>query len=145
MSKEEMDWISILMGKTGALAKDCIINEENSRVIFVLERPDAGKAIGRGGETIRQLRTDLGRDVEIIEYSENPEELAKNAIAPVRVKKTTLKRESGKTTILLTVEKKDKGRAIGKGGKVLKKAQMLVKRHFNIDDVKIVSVNETIE
>ena len=35
------------------------------------------------------------------------------------------------------VQQKDKGRAIGKGGSVLKRSRMLLKRHFDVDNVFI--------
>ena len=40
LSKEEMDWISLLLEKTGAMAKDCIIEDE--RIIFLLNKGDTG-------------------------------------------------------------------------------------------------------
>ena len=133
-----MDWISLLMTKTGVFAKDCVIDNEK-RLIFILARQDAGKVIGRGGETIRQLQNDFKRDISIIEYSDNLEQFAANTIAPVPVTRptTVITTENQKSRVILTVDKKDRGRAIGKGAWILKRSQALLKRHFNIDDVKI--------
>lgn len=139
MNKEELDWLSILMQKTGVFARDCIVFDDS--IIFVLNHSDTGKVIGRGGETIRHLRVDLGREVEIIVFSDSPEEFANNTIAPVRVIKKTILRtdDHKKTHITLVVAAKDRGRAIGRNRRILNRSQTLLKRHFNIDTVRIIS------
>ena len=40
MSQEELSYISILEGLTGALAVDCILEREENRVIFIVRRND---------------------------------------------------------------------------------------------------------
>ncbi|MFX0050990.1 MAG: KH domain-containing protein, partial [Candidatus Hermodarchaeota archaeon] len=74
MNQEELRFISILEGLTGALAVDCIWDKSESRVIFVVRRHDTGKVIGRGGTTIRRLRDHFQKQIDIVVYSEQLEE-----------------------------------------------------------------------
>lgn len=136
LSKEEMNWISLLLEKTGAMAKDCIIEEE--RIIFLLNKGDTGRVIGKNGQNIKQLRSTFSKEVQVVEFNEAMEKLAMNTIAPVKVKNVVLKKEkSGKSSIVMYVDAKDRARAIGKGGATLKRSKSILKRHYNIDNVFI--------
>lgn len=136
LSKEEMDWISLLLEKTGAMAKDCIIEDE--RIIFLLNKGDTGRVIGKNGQNIKQLRNVLGKEVQVVEYGDAVEKLAMNSIAPVKVNNVVLRKDkNGKSTIVMYVQPKDRARAIGKQGSTLKRSKAILKRHYNIDNVFI--------
>lgn len=136
LSKQEMDWISLLLEKTGVMAKDCIIEEE--RIIFLLNKADTGRVIGKNGQNIKQLRTTLGKEVQVVEYGDIVEKLAMNTIAPVKVSNVVFRKDkNGKSSIVMFVQPKDRARAIGKNGQTLKRSKAILKRHFNIDNVFI--------
>ena len=99
MSQEELRFISILEGLTGALAVDCIWNKTESRVIFVVRRNDTGKVIGRGGTTIRRLREHFQKQVDIVEYSDRLEIFASNTVAPAKTQNVTIHEKLGKKNI----------------------------------------------
>ena len=139
MSQEELRFISILEGLTGALAVDCIWNKEESRVIFVVRRNDTGKVIGRGGTTIRRLREHFQKNIEIIEYSDDLEIFASNTIAPAKTKTVEIIEKSGKKIVVITVVQKEKGKAIGKNGRIIQRSRLLMKRHFGVTNVIIQS------
>ncbi len=90
MSQEELRFISILEGLTGALAVDCIWDKSESRVIFVVRRYDTGKVMGRGGTTIRRLREHFQKHIDIVEYSEQLEKFASNTLAPAKTENVEL-------------------------------------------------------
>ena len=136
LSKEEMNWISLLLEKTGAMAKDCIIEDE--RIIFLLNKGDTGRVIGKNGQNIKQLRNSFGKEVQVVEYGDVVEKLAVNSIAPVRVDNVVFRKDkNGKSSIVMFVQPKDRARAIGKNGSTLKRSKAILKRHFNIDNVFI--------
>lgn len=139
MSQEELRFISILEGLTGALAVDCIWDKSESRVIFVVRRRDTGKVIGRGGTTIRRLRDHFQKQVDIVVYSKQLEVFASNTLAPARTQNVELHEESGKKTVVITVIPKEKGKAIGKNGRNIQKSRLLMKRHFGVNNVVIQS------
>ncbi len=134
---EEMRYISLLQDLTGAVARDCIIDRDNNRLIFIVQPGDAGKAIGRRGANINKLRELLNMEIEVVEYAEKLEDMVKNLFAPARVLKVRLIRRDGRKVVYVTVDPNDKGKAIGRGGRRVAIARLVLKRYFDIDDVKI--------
>lgn len=137
LSTESIRYIALFEGLTGATAKDCIVDEENSRIIFVVKNGDMGLAIGRNGENINRVKRSIGKQVEVIEYSEDLEEFLKNIIRPVLVRNISVSYRDDKRIAYVEVLSKDKGLAIGRDGKNVEKAKMLAQRHHGIDDVII--------
>jgi len=137
-TSKEMRYISLFESVTGANVKDCIVNEEQSRVIFVVKEGEIGMAIGRGGRNIHTLERMTGKKQEIIEYSEKPAQFIKNALKPAMVKEVRItERPNGKTMAVVTVNPKDKGVAIGKNGRNAERLRFLAKRYFQIENVSI--------
>jgi N utilization substance protein A len=137
-TSKEMRYISLFESITGANVKDCIVNEEQSRVIFVVKEGEVGMAIGRGGRNIHTLERMTGKKQEIIEYSERPAQFIKNALKPAMVKEVRItERPNGKTMAVVTVNPRDKGVAIGKNGKNAERLRFLAKRYFQIENVSI--------
>ena len=137
-TSKEMRFISLFESITGANVKDCIVNEEQSRVIFVVKEGEIGMAIGRGGRNIHTLEKMTGKKHEIIEYSERPAQFIKNALKPAMVKEVRItERPNGKTMAVVTVNPRDKGVAIGKNGRNAERLRFLAKRYFQIENVSI--------
>lgn len=135
----EMKHIALFESISGANVKDCIIDENNGRVIFVVKEGDLGAAIGRGGRNIRLLERITGKKHEIIEHSEDPVQFIKNILKPAEVKEVRIsERPDGKTIAVVAVNPRDKGVAIGKNGKNAERLRFLVKRYFQIQNVSIV-------
>ncbi len=137
LTAEEMRYIVLLQDITGASARDCIVDNENSRVIFVVKPGDAGKAIGRRGSNINMLRKVLGKDVDIVEYADNLEAFVKNVFTPARIINTRLIERGRKKLLYITVDPNDKGKAIGRRGRKVALARLILKRYYDIDEIKI--------
>ncbi|MET1160705.1 MAG: NusA-like transcription termination signal-binding factor, partial [Thermoprotei archaeon] len=91
------------------------------------------------GINIQRLRRLLNKDIEIVGYSDKLEEQVKYALAPAKVREVKLvKRPSGKKIVYASVEPSDKGIAIGKNGRNVARATLILKRYFGIDSVVIV-------
>jgi N utilization substance protein A len=134
----EMRYIALFESITNASAKDCIIDEEQGRVIFIINEGQIGAAIGRGGRNIHTLERMTGKKHEIIEYSEDPVKFIKNALKPATVKEVRVsERPDGKKMAVVAVNPKDKGVAIGKNGKNAERLRFLAKRYFQIQNVSI--------
>ena len=52
LTSREMRYIALFESITGANVKDCIIDDELNRIIFVVKQGDIGAAIGKGGKNI---------------------------------------------------------------------------------------------
>ncbi len=134
----ELRYIALFQDVTGATVKDCIIDEENNRIIFIVRKGDLGLAIGRKGMNIKKLKKILGKDIEVVEDGNGIEELAANSVAPARVRDVRIVEMPGKKTVYINVEPKDKGIAIGKNGRTAARAKMILKRYYDIDNVIII-------
>ena len=135
---DEMRYIALFESISGASVKDCIVDEEQGRAIFVVSQGQVGVAIGRGGRNIHTLEKMTGKKHEIIEYSEDPVQFIKNALKPAAVREVRItERTDGKTIAVVTVNPKDKGVAIGKNGKNAERLRFLAKRYFQIQNVSI--------
>nr|WP_304326883.1 NusA-like transcription termination signal-binding factor [Candidatus Culexarchaeum yellowstonense] len=131
-----MNYIALFESVTGAVTKDCIIDENNDRIIFIVRQGDMGLAIGKGGINVKRLKNILNKNIEVVEYAEDPETLIKHALAPARVKSVKImKTPDGQKTAYVTVEPQDKGIAIGKDGKNILKAKLIAKRYFDIEKI----------
>jgi N utilization substance protein A len=137
-TSREMRYIALFESITGATIKDCIIDDELNRIIFVVKKGEVGMAIGKQGKNIRLLEKMTGKRHEIIEHSENPAQFIKNALKPARVKEIRIsERPDGKTIAVVAVNPKDKGVAIGKNGRNAERIRFLAKRYFQIQHVSI--------
>ncbi len=137
LTAEEIRYMSLLQDLTGAVARDCIIDEENNRIIFIVRPGDAGKVIGRRGVNINRLRKVLNRDVDVVEYADNLEDMVRNVFSPAKVLGIRLVTRGDKKILYVTVDPNDRGKAIGRGGRKISLARLVLKRYFDIDDVRI--------
>ncbi|MCE7749512.1 MAG: NusA-like transcription termination signal-binding factor [Candidatus Heimdallarchaeaceae archaeon] len=137
LSQTEMQYITILQGIVNVTIKDCIVDEEDNKVVFVVSGGQAGLAIGKRGMNINKLKEMIAKDVEIIEHSSDPAKFIRNCFLPIIIREVTfLDRRNGKAATV-EVDNKDKGRAIGRSGKNINKVKNLVLRQFDIVDVMI--------
>lgn len=137
LSTEGIRYIALFESLTGARARDCYEDLENNRLLFVVRNGDMGLAIGKGGDHINRVKKAIGKHVEIIEHSEDPEEFVKNAFHPVAVKNINIVINNDKRIAYVEVPTKEKGLAIGRDGRNIEKVKKLSLRHHNINDVII--------
>jgi len=138
LTSAEMRYIALFENITGAVATDCIIDDKRNRIILIVRKGDVGLAIGKHGSRIKLLQRMTRKDIEIVEYSENPEDFIKNSFAPARIKEIRITDRLDNTKVaVVTVENQDKGIAIGKAGKTAERTRFLAKRYFQIDNVVI--------
>ncbi len=137
LSQTEMQYITILQGIVNVTIKDCIVDDDDNKVVFVVSEGQAGLAIGKRGMNINKLKEMISKDVEIIEHSSDPAKFIKNCFLPIIIREIVfLDRKNGKAATV-EVDNIDKGRAIGRNGKNIIKVKNLVLRQFDIVDVMI--------
>jgi len=138
LTEEEMRYIALFESLTGATTKDCVYDPQMNRLIFLVKPGQVGLAVGRNGIKVKRLRQLLGKNIEVVEYAETPEELIKNSLFPAKVRAVKITKTSdGRKIAIVTVDPAYKGLAIGKDGRNISRARILVKRYFDIDNVII--------
>ncbi len=146
LTTDQMRLISLFQNVTGASARDCVEDEKQNRVIFVVSEGKMGLAIGKGGSHIRNLQNIVKKSVELVEYSDDPVEFLKNMLNPKLVTEVKLnKRLDGTTQAIVIVDPKKKGIVVGREGRNAEKARLLAKRYFEITSVLINSPDKIME
>jgi len=138
LTSKEMSYIALFENITSATARDCIVDDELNRIIFIVKEGDIGVAIGKNGKNIRLLERMTGKKHEIIEHSDRPDQFIRNALKPARVNEVRItERPDGKSIAVVSVNPRDKGVAIGKNGRNAERIRFLAKRYFQIQNVSI--------
>ncbi len=146
LSTDQMRLMSLFQNVTGATARDCVEDEKQDRVIFVVNEGKMGLAIGKGGSHIKNLQNIVKRNVELVEYSDDAEKFLKNILNPKLVTEVKMnKRDDGTLQAIVTVDPKKKGIVVGREGRNAEKARLLAKRYFEISSVLINSPVPTLE
>ena len=138
LTMEEMRYITLFQDITGVTPRDCVIVEELGVVIFIVDSDKIGQAIGRKGINTKYLSKLMNREIEIIGWADNLEGFVKSIFMPARVYRVQLIESNLRKTVYVYVDSKDKGIAIGKNGRNVAKARLLLKRYYLIDSVIIV-------
>lgn len=141
ITPEQLRYIQLFQNMLGVKPKDVVEDKEENRLIFVVEKGDLGKAVGRRGRKLktmsRLLRGDLNKSIEVVEFDETPEGFVTNLLSPARVPKVKLVKKGDGTIAIAYVVEQDKSVAIGKNGRRIKRARMMAKRWYDIDNIKI--------
>lgn len=82
IGNQQILYMNALEDISGAKAKNCVIFPDH--VAFLVRENQMGLAIGKNGETIRNLRKKIGKNVEVIEWNDSPKEFLSKAIMPVK-------------------------------------------------------------
>ena len=138
ISMDDMKLIASFERITGASAVDVVKDEDSDRIIFVVPSKQLGRAIGKGGSNVKAAAKQFGQPVDIVEMADTPKEFISSALAPARVKEVNIsEHKNGDKVAHVSVEEDDRGIAIGKDGRNVARARILVRRHFDVDNVVI--------
>ncbi len=139
-TEQELGLMAMFRNITGVQPRDCIIDDQFDRVIFVIDKGFMGLAIGRKGQTIAQVEKIIGRPVELVEYSDDPAEFIKKTLGEryvIDVRITT--RFDGRKVGIVTIPLRSKGAVLGKGGRNAERTRLLARRYFGIDQIHIMT------
>jgi N utilization substance protein A len=140
LTSDQLSMLSMIQGMTGATARDCIIDQKSNRVILVVAKGQMGLAIGKDGAAVKKIERAVRKPVEVVEWADDVEGLVRNALGTKYVREIRIgERLDGVKSVVVVVDHRKKGAALGMGGKNAEKVRLLARRYFGVGDVQITS------
>lgn len=134
---EELKYMSIFSEITGVTVYRCFVDGDSGKLYFLVKKGDLGKAIGRNGRNVRVLSELFKRQIEVFEYSDDLVEMVKNLFPGVEILKVDVTERGDERVVSITVREEDKGRAIGRDGRNVKRARLILGRLFNVSRLTV--------
>ena len=125
-------FMNLFESLTHAKVKDCIVEEE--RIIFIVEENNISKAVGRQGVNVRRLENSLKKKIKIVEHHPELLKFVQNVIYPLKVRE--IKEEEG-VVVITAPDTTTRGYLIGRGAANLRGFESIVKRYFDIKEMKV--------
>jgi transcription termination/antitermination protein NusA len=140
LTSEELGLMSMFQNISGATVRDCVIDTKMERVIFIVGQGEMGLAIGKSGATIKKVQEAIGKQVELVEWSDDAKQFIMNSLNPQYITEIRMSEKAdGTKSATVVVEQKRKGALLGKEGRNAEKARLLARRHFSVETIHIVS------
>lgn len=131
-TKELLATMKLFTRITGAILKDSF--EYEHTLYFVVESGHIGKAIGKGGATVRELQDKLKKHVRIIEFNPDIATFVQNLIYPLRVEAVIV--NDGKI-IIKSSDRAIRGQLIGRNAKNLNMLKDVASRYFPVSIIQV--------
>ena len=135
LTEDTLKYISLFEALTKANVIDCM--ETDDKLVFVVEKGQGITAVGHKGENVIRLNEMTGKNIQVVEYSDDPAQFVKNVFHIYNPQKVEIEQRNNITHATVTVDPKLKGRAIGKAGKNLRIARDIVNRHHEIQSISV--------
>ena len=128
-----MKYISLFEALTRSKLKDCF--ELDERLVFIVQPGEIGKAIGKKAANVKRLENILKRKIRIIEFNPDIVEFMSNVIYPIKAKAIEY---NNNIIVISSPDSHSRGILIGKGAETLRNNEKIVKRYFEIHEIKVV-------
>ena len=129
-----MKFISMFERITKTNAKDCF--KQDKKIIFIVNEGMAGKAVGKGGSNIKKLEGLFRKKVRIVEFNPDLIEFVRNVVHPLQAKE--IREEETGVVIITPIDSTTRGYLIGREAVNLRGFEEIVKRYFEVKEIKVV-------
>lgn len=120
--------ISAFENITGTEVRDCIRNDS---IFFLVNTGKVAIAIGKNGQNIKNAEKMMGKQIKVFEWSNDAKTFIKNMIPQAQ------KIEINKNKATVSLNSKDRGSVIGKGGYNINVIREFLERNSEIISLKI--------
>lgn len=129
LTEDDLNMFSNFERITRVMPADYLSTETS--IIFLVDSDVLGKAIGKKASNIEKLKRVFRKRVIILPDSEDPESFLRSFYGNISIDSIEIRNVMGESAIILTIDEKDRGIAIGKSGDRIKAAKTLLKKKFN--------------
>ncbi len=135
LDNTQLGFIRLFEGLTGARVKDCV--EAEDKIVFVVEPGQVPRAVGPRGNVIDRIKEMVKREIQVVEWSEDPGTLVRNLFFPFFPQSVEFTPKGAGRHATVTVDPAFKARAIGTKGKNLKIVRTVLLRHTDVVSVSV--------
>ena len=129
LTGDDLNMFSSFERVTRVMPSDYLVTE--SSIIFLVSQDSLGKAIGKKAVNIQKLNQVFRKKVIIAADSDDPEGFVRSFFGNISIQHIEIRDVMGEQAIMLTVDEKDRGIAIGRSGERIKAAKTFLKKKFN--------------
>ncbi|MFT4312558.1 MAG: NusA-like transcription termination signal-binding factor [Candidatus Woesearchaeota archaeon] len=135
--QQTMQRIAMFEKMTRAHVKDCF-EDMFSVLTFVVQDGDIYKALGRKAVNVQKLKNTFNKQLRIVEYKPDVKDFLVNLAKPnslIDVKEQ--QNDSGVIYTMVCNDLKTRGYLIGRNAQTLRNNEMIAKKYFDIQELKI--------
>lgn len=125
--------INLFESVTRARVKDALYMKE--LLTFIVFEGDMFKALGKNLENLKKMESMLKRKIKIVEFNSDMIKFITNLLYPYKVESITV---DGKIVTIHDEDTKTKGLIIGAKAQNLRQYESIVKKYFDIEEIKVV-------
>lgn len=125
--------INLFENVTKARVKDALYMKE--LLTFIVFEGDMFKALGKNLENLKRMESMLKRKIKIVEFNSDMIKFITNLLYPYKVDIITAE---GKIVTIRDEDVKTKGLIIGAKAQNLRQYESIVKKYFDIEEIKVV-------
>jgi transcription termination/antitermination protein NusA len=130
LSPEALEYFNVFESFTGVMPLEMV--EARGALFFVVPSEKIGLVLAGHGKKIEELKLKVDRNIYVVADADDEMSFLRNLFNNVHILDTNDENIMGEKTLYLTVDEKDKSRALGKGKARLEGAKELMKRKFNV-------------
>lgn len=125
--------INLFEKVTKARVKDALYMKE--LLTFIVFEGDMFKALGKNLENLKRMESMLKRKIKIVEFNSDMIKFITNLLYPYKVDSISVE---GKIVTIKDEDTKTKGLIIGAKAQNLRQYESIVKKYFDIEEIKVV-------
>ncbi len=130
---ELIKYISFFENTTQTKVHD-LIETKDKMLLFIVEPGQIGKAVGKHGSNVLRMEKLTNRKIKIVEFNPDIRQFVKNLVYPASVKEVTKEENE---VVVYGKDSMARSLIIGRENKNLKATEEIIKRYFDINNIKV--------
>ncbi|MFH1221908.1 MAG: NusA-like transcription termination signal-binding factor [Candidatus Micrarchaeota archaeon] len=130
LTERGLSFFTTFEGLTGVMPNDYV--ESVGMVVFTVDQEKLGKAIGKNGVNINKLKLKFKKRILVVGDSADPEAFVRSYFNNINIMSLEVRDVMSEKALMITLDEKDRGIAIGRDGERIKSLKELLKKKFNM-------------
>ncbi len=136
---EDLNFMKLFQAVSGIYPRDILQDQRFNRIIIVVDKGSMGASIGKNGQNIIYIKKVTSKDVVVVEYNDNMHDFIRGLIGQnVSFNISESTNTNGTKQVTISVNPESKGVVFGIKGQNIEKIKLLLRRYFNISQVKVI-------